>query len=193
MAHDVNQSEKDIAAQVRSALVSRISAERYELWIAPETRWHWSSGTLTISFATEFACQLARRMFGKDLMASLRAIAGTQAVLQMVVATVSEEVMANSELVVSTAEDAATCALAMSDVAMSDAATACNDNAEAETCPILPLPTILPLSQPPVLTQPQTAQPTLPSTNIREGWGNFLSGDCNQLSWTTANMVMCQP
>ncbi|MEZ6077039.1 MAG: hypothetical protein R3C56_15635 [Pirellulaceae bacterium] len=30
MAHDVNHSEMDVAAQVRSALVDTISPERYE-------------------------------------------------------------------------------------------------------------------------------------------------------------------
>jgi hypothetical protein len=60
MAHDVNQSETDIAAQVRLALVARISSERYELWISPETHWQWDEGALTLTFESEFACQLVK-------------------------------------------------------------------------------------------------------------------------------------
>ena len=66
MSHDVNQSEKDIAAQVRSALIARISAERYELWIAPETQWSWSDGALSLTFENDFACQLVRTHVGKN-------------------------------------------------------------------------------------------------------------------------------
>ena len=67
MEHDVNQCEMDVAAQVRSALVDRISSERFELWIPNDTQWSYSSGALRISFRNDFACQLAKRMLAKEI------------------------------------------------------------------------------------------------------------------------------
>ncbi len=55
MAHDVNQSETDVATQVRLALVARISRERYELWMPEDCRWHYASGTLTLHLPNEFS------------------------------------------------------------------------------------------------------------------------------------------
>ncbi len=71
MAHEVNQSERDIAAQVRSALVHRISAERLELWIPPDTAWNFQQGVLTLAFTEDFACQLCRKMLLKEISSAL--------------------------------------------------------------------------------------------------------------------------
>ncbi len=54
MAHDVNQSEMEVATQVRTALVARISHERYELWMPEDCRWQYGSGTLTLLMPTSF-------------------------------------------------------------------------------------------------------------------------------------------
>jgi len=156
MAHDVNQSEKDIAAQVRSALVARISAERYELWIAPETQWQWNDGALTLTFDSDFACQLVRRMLGKELASVLYSVIGPHAELKL---EVGEAVAAAK-----------------------------------------PLSNSKPLVQPSVDDEPTTvkfpqsvaAQETQ-TGSTREFWGRFISGACNQLAWTTANMVVAEP
>lgn len=71
MAHEVNQSERDIAAQVRSALVHRISSERLELWIPPDTAWNFQQGVLTLAFTEDFACQLCRKMLLKEISSAL--------------------------------------------------------------------------------------------------------------------------
>lgn len=76
MAHDVNQGERDVAAQVRSALVSRISAERLELWIPDSTKWSFQDGALTLLFESDFSCQLARQMLSRDFLEVLQPIAG---------------------------------------------------------------------------------------------------------------------
>ncbi|MCR9295776.1 MAG: DnaA/Hda family protein [bacterium] len=72
MAHDVNQGETDFAAQVRSALVSKISAERFELWIPKSTEWHFHDGQLRLKFAHEFTCHLARQNLSEDLKLALQ-------------------------------------------------------------------------------------------------------------------------
>ena len=78
MAHDVNQSERDVAAQVRSALVDRISSERYDLWMSENAQWFWCGSGLQISFPTEFSCQLAKRMLARDISASVMQVMGSE-------------------------------------------------------------------------------------------------------------------
>ena len=165
MAHDVNQSEKDIAAQVRSALVARISSERYELWIAPETHWQWHEGTLTLTFESDFACQLVRRMLGKELASVLYAVCGAHAELKLEVGEVKAAVpspQANPSVPVATSEEPAT----------------------------LKFPTPISTQEP---ANRDTTTRVSNSSNGREFWGRFLSGTCNQLAWTTANMVVSEP
>jgi len=157
MAHDVNQSEKDIAAQVRSALVARISSERYELWISPETHWQWNEGTLTLTFESEFACQLVRRMLGKELASVLYTVVGPHAELKLEVC----EVKAVTPLPQITSK-----------VPMPK-----SDDPATLKFPI------------PAMTQESTGR----ESTGRDFWGRFISGDCNQLAWTTANMVVSEP
>lgn len=78
MPHEVNQSEKDIAAQVRSALVREISAERLELWIPPDTTWEFQHGKLRLAFAADFACQLCRRMLLPEVANALSTVTGIE-------------------------------------------------------------------------------------------------------------------
>jgi chromosomal replication initiator protein len=79
MAQDVNQSEKDVAAQVRAALVNKISSERYDLWIPATTHWDWKSGLLTLKFPSDFSCQLAKKMLTAELAQALEAVLGRPA------------------------------------------------------------------------------------------------------------------
>ena len=171
MAHDVNQSEKDIAAQVRSALVARISSERYELWISPDTQWHWIEGMLTLTFENDFACQLVRRMLGKELASVLYTVAGPHAELKLEVGEIKAVAPTTTTSNVSTS------------------------NPDQPTTIKFPVPGP---SKEPVVRDSNGREPTSRESNGRESngrefWGRFISGACNQLAWTTANMVVSEP
>ena len=172
MAHDVNQSEKDIAAQVRSALVARISSERYELWISPETHWQWNEGTLTLTFESDFACQLVRRMLGKELASVLYTVVGPQAELKLevgevkVVATLPKT---RSQATVTKPEDPST-------LKFPQPITTCETNSRETNS-----------------RETNGRESNSRESNSREFWGRFISGGCNQLAWTTANMVVSEP
>lgn len=81
MAQDVNQSEMEVAALVRSALVARISKERYELWMPRECQWQWEAGALSVRFPTEFTRQIAKRILHDDLRSALTDVVGYAAPL----------------------------------------------------------------------------------------------------------------
>ncbi|MCC6511101.1 MAG: ATP-binding protein [Pirellulaceae bacterium] len=79
MAQDVNQSEMDVASQVRSALVARISQERYELWMPEDSLWQWADGVLTIACSNDFSRQIAKRMLHDELKETLVSLVGNSA------------------------------------------------------------------------------------------------------------------
>lgn len=83
MAQDVNQSETDVAAQVRTALVARISRERFDLWLPPECKWEWDDGALSIAFPNDFRRQIAHRMIVADLRAVVSQILGSKASIRL--------------------------------------------------------------------------------------------------------------
>ncbi len=87
MAHDVNQSETDVAAQVRSALVNKISTERYDLWMDDSTAWHYADGTLIVEFESDFKCQIARRNLGRELAEVSQQICGSEVEVKFQVST----------------------------------------------------------------------------------------------------------
>lgn len=74
MAHEVNQSLKELADQVRDALRSRIGSERFELWISSDTRWEIQHRELRLEFATEFASQLCRKMLASEISQAVQQI-----------------------------------------------------------------------------------------------------------------------
>ena len=78
MAQDVIRSERDVAAQVRSALIQEISDERFDLWIPDDTTWTWDGQFLTVEFQSDFVCQLAKKMLASDLMRLLGQIVGRE-------------------------------------------------------------------------------------------------------------------
>lgn len=179
MAHDVNQSETDIAAQVRSALVARISSERYELWIAPETHWQWDAGTLTLTVESDFACQLVRRMLGKELASVLQTVVGPHAELKLEVGEVQP-------------------------AAQTPQPIAHTESLESDAPETLKFPGTVPFTGtttvgPPAPNQESNGRESnARESNIRESfgrdfWGRFIAGGSNQLAWTTANMVVADP
>ena len=76
MAHDVNQSEEDVAAQVRSVLVARISEERVDLWMPESTQWsvRENDNQLWLTFESDFASQLAQNMLKSDLTEAFKEV-----------------------------------------------------------------------------------------------------------------------
>ena len=188
MAHDVNQSEKDVAAQVRSALVDTISAERYELWIAEDTQWAWKNGALCISFKNDFACQIAKRMLAKDISAAAQQVLGFKA-----------EVFFETRppaLAVEASAPTRSKKLTLTSAALPAVATA-----RAENKPALDIKAgrVVPFSKT-VSTERQTAecvsqlhasQPQ--SKEPRQLWEQFVQGPSNQLAWTTANLIVSDP
>lgn len=168
MAHDVNQSEKDIAAQVRSALVARISSERFELWISPETHWQWNEGVLALTFESDFACQLVRRMLGKELASVLYSVCGPHAELKLEVGEV-KAAPASALQTTSQADEPSTLKFPTPAGPQETAGRKVQGREVANEVPV---------------RERQSG---------REFWGRFISGASNQLAWTTANMVVSEP
>jgi chromosomal replication initiator protein len=199
MAHDVNQSEMDVAAQVRSALVDTISSERYELWIAEDTQWSWNDGALRIAFKNDFACHVAKRMLCKEISAAVLNVMGFAA-----------EIFFEVRPQTKATPTAATC-----DKPISVSIESTGQLALADTCDQpATAPRIQQLQQ---LQQPQQSQQqTVPSSSSRVNptvrvvpvadsdvrrmaprtidlWEQFVQGPSNQLAWTTANLIVADP
>lgn len=145
MAQDVNQSETEVAAQVRSALVARISQERFELWMPADCEWSWADGALTLSFPTEFARQIAKRMLQDDLRAALSETVGSGAALQLQVSDAaatapldrSAEVLSGARA--DARSDASTAPVAVAMLARSSAADETHSSEAASTNRTIPM------------------------------------------------------
>jgi chromosomal replication initiator protein len=185
MAHEVNQSERDVAALVRSALVSRISSERLELWIPQDTAWDFQQGVLTLAFQTDFACQICRKMLRHEISGALSEVvgAGSQE-LHFIVRTSSTMSPSKSECTQPAVQQ-------FSDKPNSDS-----------TCPAA-----LRSDNPPQAVEQDQAAKSKSSTVVSRGdvsndkpqasissvWSNFIAGDSNQLAWTSINLVAAEP
>lgn len=155
MAHDVNPSESDVAAQVRAVLIQRIGAERCELWIAPDSIWSWTDGVLTVGLPTEFAAQLARRMLSDEISSLLHTVAGSQAELRFEVAPTIAATFVNPTSV----------------------------RAPRLTRTLQP-------SEPAADSQPEFNASVDASRSL---WRRFITGNSNQLAWSTARMMISEP
>ncbi len=202
MAHDVNQSEKDIAAQVRSALVDTISAERYELWIAKDTQWSWNSGALRISFKNDFVCRLAKQMLAKDISAAARQVLGFDAEVYFE-AQPAAIAAGGPATTSSTAGSTGAKKLTLSSTALPAASAALAHNndkpaLDAKAGRVVPFSKSVETErqsterQPPEsVKQPHASQPQLKEP--RQLWEQFVQGPSNQLAWTTANLIVSDP
>lgn len=170
MEHDVNQCEMDVAAQVRSALVERISSERFELWIPNDTEWSFSSGSLRISFRNDFACQLAKRMLAKEITETVADVIGT-----------TPEVVYGVSLHQLTTEHSST------DIVKHPTLT--------YAAPRDLTPTFNPLSTHSNRPNHETVCKATPAQVPRsiDLWEQFVQGMSNQLAWTTANLIVSEP
>ena len=179
MAHDVNHSEMDVAAQVRSALVDAISSERYELWISEDTQWSWIDGALRIDFRNDFKCQLAKRMLSKDISAAVQGVMGRAAEVYFDVRPQCETPAATDVQTVNFQN----AGLPPKPDAPRAKSTAPQGAVQAD-------------SQQPAKQSSQPfpqQQPQHSSRQQNELWEKFVQGPSNQLAWTTANLIVSDP
>lgn len=165
MAHDVNQSEMDVAAQVRSAVVNRVSADRFELWIPKDTQWSWSDGTLSISFQNEFTCQTAKRMLIDDISEVIAEELGYAAEIAFRVVPRGDSAGQSS--------------------------AALEPSAGVQPSPVQPRASV---AQLPMIKSPSAGPEVVRGLSAPgEQWEKFVQSDSNQLAWTTANIVVSDP
>lgn len=184
MAHDVNQSEKDVAAQVRSALVGTISSERYDLWMPKSTQWEFLDGVLTITFDSDFSCQLAKRMLAKDISSAAKQICGSEVELRyhFVEAPAQESDAAHKK---GPRQRALPCG------ADSKALVAVPFNPARPTdAPQSPPRRHVPHRAPDLQAMPDSAVEARENTEL---WNTFIHGESNQLAWATAKLVVSDP
>lgn len=198
MAHDVNQSEKDVAAQLRSALVDRISSERYDLWIPENTTWSWADNQLTLTFPNKFSSQLAKKMLHRDLREVALEVTGSH------IDTVfsAADVASMSDNQANSAQSTRSSGGNRSAVSGVPAANAIQlhgggqENAPQEraTRETSNLRRGQRTAMPIVASE---SAPRQPSANASETtqvlWDRFVRGASNELAWTTANLAVNEP
>lgn len=170
MAHDVNQSELDVAAQARSALITRVSAERCDLWIPESTLWQFESSCLTLTFESDFNCQLAKKMLSQDLSIVL-----------------AEILQRPGELVFCVQENAARSSLPAESEQL--VAELRSSRVSAASQPIQSSPDGLVVATPAESTRMNASE-----TSERQlHWDGFILGASNQLASATAKLVVADP
>lgn len=179
MAHDVNQDETDVAALVRTALIEKITAERYDLWISTNTVWSWDSVALRLSFASEFACQIAKKMIGSDLLNVTRQVVGFDCEVEFQHdAAVAEATAARSAL----ADEQALLAASGANQPRpsGDARTTANAATNRKASPTTTEFRITDRSQ----------ATSMPGGNL---WRSVVRGASNELACTTATLTINEP
>lgn len=182
MAHDVNQGETDVPAQVRSALIQKINPERCELWISSDTVWSWDGLSLALCFTSEFASQIARKMLGSDLTDAAKELLGEGCTVDFRYDTSLPVSATNTE----SNQESETIALPIGD---SDRAqlpsqggplrsTAGSDSSR---------PTVVPLSG------AATGAAAKKDTAKKDLWRSIQRGTANELACTTASLVINDP
>ncbi len=179
MAHEVNQSEMDVATQVRSALVGRISSERYDLWIAEDTKWAWSNGTLSISFRNDFTSQLAKRMLSKDISAAVHEVMGFAAEVVFDVRPLPITVADQRPLVTRPVATRSPQPRTVSVEENKSVTTEDSRTTQAATS-----------GDSRATLGPKQRTVSEKTTDL---WEQFVQGACNQLAWTTANLIVSDP
>ncbi len=173
MTHDVNQSEMDVATQVRTALVSRVSSERYDLWMPRDAQWLWNDGILQITFASDFSCQIAKKMFGSEIHLAISEVVGNEAEINWSVAVGKAKTIDST----SSPLQRVSRVKPSSEPAPIDGGTPLNEGKQAKFNR--------------VSSHPVAASNWTPPTS--ELWEKFVQGSSNQLAWTTANLVIAEP
>lgn len=185
MAHDVNQSEMEVATQVRTALVARISHERYELWMPEDCRWQYGSGTLTLLMPNEFSRMIAKRMLNDELRLALDQVAGENATLCWDVASDTDD-----EVFIATppAEP------------VGPVQSSCTDPASDPIQESMTITAVLPeVKKPRVIASSSPAHSSTEHSTETEPryrsdyWSDFIAGTSNHTAWSTINMVANEP
>ena len=198
MAHDVNQSEMDVATEVRTALVARISHERYELWMPEDCRWHWCSGTLTLQMPGEFSKQIAKRMLHDEVRAALSQVVGESALLCWDVIAEDIDDILDQPVTVDSVD---------SHPSLSTGQPATTDADGATMTVVLPIATkpvrvantiaattVAANSAVNAVTSVNTEQMSDGEPRYRsDNWSEFIPGSCNQMAWSTINLVAQEP
>ena len=190
MAHDVNQSDKEFAAQLRSSLVDRISQERVDLWIPQDTLWEWQDHCLRLSFQSLFACNLARRMLIRELASTLCELVGPDARLIM-----EQSKSLNSVTTASlhaTAADPRPRPHAQPDfpATISIASPSFKNHLPPRTTVA---EKVNPVSAAATIQTPKATSEPLVTRPLANVWEQFVSGSCNELAWTAANIAVREP
>lgn len=197
MAHDVNQSETDVATQVRMALVARISHERYELWMPNDCRWHYSGSTLTLLMPSTFARQIAKNVLHSDVRAALTQVAGESTTLCWEVASEPDgediQILTPIDDPAQVAIDATINELAIEEPAAHEPVV--DEPAQG----IVSIATaVLPKST----RHAHTAQQVVASSTVEtrdnqprqsDSWSEFIEGPANQMAWRTVNVIIQEP
>ena len=184
MAHDVNQGETDVVAQVRSALIGKISADRLELWIPPDTTWNYQSGVLSLVFAEEFASQLCRKMLLGEISRAMAELLGTSS-FEIQFSVVKPSCMVENSL-----ESQVARSRPSAEAGLHGAAGVKASAVRLATCETLP--------------QARSANGELPSKQPKDSatgapaatsqlWNSIVAGDSNQLAWTAIRLVLAEP
>ncbi len=177
MAHEVNQSEMDVAAQVRSALVDRISSERLDLWIPDTTSWQWDAGRLTLTFPNQFSCQLAKKMLQGELASVAKELTSTAAQVEFVV-----DESGGLRRAIADAQSDSSSTGSIRDAVAAEKRRRLESN--VATAPI------------PSLESTRSVDASAFGTdaaNAQQAWDSFVRGSCNEMAWTAANLAISDP
>lgn len=213
MAHEVTQSEREVAAQVRSALIERISSERYDLWIPSNTTWEWNGEKLLIKFASDFSSQLAKKMLIADLGQALKSVVGYEAEVHFEASPVAPALppvrSARAIRAAQVSRNAEGASGAASSEPVSDAQAALINHTTGNHAPTSQAPDEGRFN--PTIFNSQSANDNHPtphnhstqsqrseSAAPRAGndvdlWERVMLGTSNRLAWTTANMIVAEP
>ncbi len=182
MAHDVNQSEKEVAAQVRSALVDRISSERYDLWIPEDTRWEWMDDALTLTFASKFNCQLAKKMLSSEVAQSVRKIVGRDAEVRFEASSL-EQTAPRLERAASQRPRTRSLEALRGDAVAGDSQRSARSQGPGPAA-----------SRHQGSSGQEHGAGIVPAAERpAKVWEQFIHGTSNQLAWTTANLIVSEP
>ncbi len=194
MAHDVNPSEMDVAAQVRSALISKVSAERFDLWIPESTRWSFTDGNLTLWFESDAYCQFAKRNLTGDVAEVSRVVCGADVEINFQVGAARKSSAASSTDEASEENQPAgqpTVDKQSSASKSSAGKSIRNQSAERKAAKTAEPDVQLPLQ--PTPANAREPQQTNGHTGKCDAWSRFITGRSSQLAWAAAKMVVTQP
>ena len=179
MAHDVNQGETDVAAQVRSSLLTRIEADRLDLWMPASTTWEVVENSLRLGFQSPLTCEFAESKFKKPLLESLREVLEKHGA--------SAEQVATCEIKFAVSHRAREDANASSEKPSSEKPTNIGSDVVARQVPAIPARAEL------AATTNSTIPPVTLVSPQSDLWNQFVRGESNQFAVAAANLVLANP